>query len=80
MGAADVARESGLRPGLVIRFVPGTTTAHGTLYRDADLVVARLVKQLADLPVPNAVIHQTVDEFIAGPVSPRRAIPRRRRR
>lgn len=67
MTLQEVARESGLREDLVSRFVPHMDTPTGPLYSAHHLGIARLVKQLTEMRLPNEAIDVTVRDAVNRP-------------
>lgn len=74
MSADDLARTTGLRADLVLRFIPATPGPTGPLYSSEHVALAGIVKQLTDAGTDAAAIDAVVRAVHNPP--PRR--PRRR--
>jgi hypothetical protein len=64
MTAADLAQASGLRPDLVVRFIPiATTTPAGPLYNRHHVALARAVKQLTNAGASQSAVDAVVRDL-----------------
>lgn len=61
--AQEVSQETGLRPDLVVRFVPHTDGPSGPLYNTQNLAAAHRVKQLTDAGAPAEAIDAAVRDI-----------------
>lgn len=64
ISAAELAQESGLRPDLVVRFVPADGRGATPMYTPAQIPLAKFVKQLTDAGTPEAAIDVAVRDVL----------------
>ncbi|TXH08422.1 MAG: hypothetical protein E6R04_10770 [Spirochaetes bacterium] len=70
--ADDLTRTTGLRPDLVLRFIPATIGPAGPLYSGDHVALASIVKQLTDANADAAAIDAVVRASTEPPRRPRR--------
>ena len=80
--ADEVSRETGLRPDLVLRFIPHTETPNGPRYNPHHIALAGTVKQMTDAGAPADAIDAAVRDLLQRPdlaaVAPLARSPKRR--
>lgn len=65
--ADEVSRETGLRPDLVLRFIPHTETPNGPRYNPHHVALAGTVKQMTDAGAPADAIDAAVRDLLQRP-------------
>ncbi|CAN3131903.1 hypothetical protein ACNUDN_29325 [Mycobacterium sp. smrl_JER01] len=65
--ADEVSRETGLRPDLVLRFIPHTETPNGPRYNPHHIALAGTVKQMTDAGAPADAIDAAVRDLLQRP-------------
>lgn len=65
--ADEVSRETGLRPDLVMRFIPHTETPNGPRYNPHHIALAGTVKQMTDAGAPADTIDAAVRDLLHRP-------------
>lgn len=64
ISAAELAKESGLRPDLIVRFLPADERGLTPLYSAAQIPLAKFVKQLTDINTPPSAIDVAVRDLV----------------